>query len=419
LGTVVEVTAQGGASPESWKWQKTRLRVDESFGGVGAEQREVEVWTSLERCGFSFRLGKSYLVDAWAGEGGRLVTSTCSYTGEVRTAGAMLQVLRRRRDGAKTPALTGRIVQRERNFKGDWGTGPARALGGTVVRVRSGEDSFETVADADGVYAFYDLPRGKYDYAAELPQGMVLTGYVGTEEPPRAVGVTESGCQMAELSVTSRGSIAGRLVDEAGRPVPGVWVAVAPAEKQLSPGERLYSERSDAKGEFRLLHIPPGDYVLAVNPTDELHNGFPYRRTPYPGVVRVAAGEQVTGAEIRLKREYEPRRVRVRVTWANGERVRRFVFVEAQGMGREGVTSSASTDEKIEKGELVLAPGESYEVEAKVTCRYATARSVGPGAHLRSGKMKVSPGDGKTELELVIQATGCPVLAGKKLVDEW
>jgi hypothetical protein len=54
-------------------------------------------------------------------------------------------------------------------------------------------------------------------------------------------------------------------------------------------------------------------------------------------------------------------------------------------------------------------------VEAELTCRYASERSVGPGAKLKSNRIRVAPGDDQKELSLTIPSASCPEVAGKKL----
>jgi hypothetical protein len=67
-------------------------------------------------------------------------------------------------------------------------------------------------------------------------------------------------------------------------------------------------------------------------------------------------------------------------------------------------------------GDLKLVPTESYAVEARLTCRYADATSVGPGATLISNTIEVKPEDGQTEIILTIPATACPEIEGKTRV---
>jgi hypothetical protein len=120
--------------------------------------------------------------------------------------------------------------------------------------------------------------------------------------------------------------------------VPDALVYIVPADRKVVPkrGE-LYWE-SQSKGFFKFDHIPPGDYLILVNPDDIQSPNFPYPRTFYPGVryrelatvITVREGEQIEEAHIRLVQQFEPRNVTVRVTWADGRLTRNLVFIQAK-----------------------------------------------------------------------------------------
>jgi hypothetical protein len=176
---------------------------------------------------------------------------------------------------------------------------------------------------------------------------------------------------------------------------------------------------------FKFVHIPAGRYLIVVNPDDSRNLDFPYRRTFYPdtpergsaGVVILREGEQINGVDIRLGQQFAQRQLKVRVTWADGRVIRDFVFVTAKGTANPAATSDArQADLEGSFIELSVLPEEPYEIEAELTCRYADARSEGPGATFKSNKAYLTPGDDQTELLLTIPGTACPEIAGKKLL---
>ena len=65
-------------------------------------------------------------------------------------------------------------------------------------------------------------------------------------------------------------------------------------------------------GFFRFVHIPPGEYLVLVNPDDSQTADFPFRRTFHPGVhdrsaatvITVRAGEQIKDADIWLQQQF-------------------------------------------------------------------------------------------------------------------
>jgi hypothetical protein len=65
--------------------------------------------------------------------------------------------------------------------------------------------------------------------------------------------------------------------------------------------------------------------------------------------------------------------------------------------------------------DLTILPNESYEVEAELICRYSDERSSKSGAKLKSSRIYLGSGDGRTELFLTIPAMACPEVPGKTL----
>jgi len=104
LGTVLAVTDR----PYTGKFEflsnrKVRIQVDESFGGLSPETKEVDVLTGLGGgdCGVPFKAGEQYLVDAYVGNDGLVHAGICSSTRRVDAAGECLRILRQRRAGSK------------------------------------------------------------------------------------------------------------------------------------------------------------------------------------------------------------------------------------------------------------------------------------------------------------------------------
>ena len=93
-----------------------------------------------------------------------------------------------------------------------------------------------------------------------------------------------------------------------------VRVYIIPAALKVLPQEprQLYWESQGKKGFFRFVHIPPGEYLVLVNPEDSQTADFSYRRTFHPGVhdrsaatvINVRAGEQIKDADIWLQQQF-------------------------------------------------------------------------------------------------------------------
>ena len=203
---------------------------------------------------------------------------------------------------------------------------------------------------------------------------------------------------------------------------------IFPADQKVLPKQRqLYWQSQGEEGFFKFVHIPPGQYLILVNPDDSQNPEFPYRRTFYPGVhdrasaaiITLRAGEQIKDADIRLEPGFAPRHLTVRVTWADGRLIGDSVFVVAKGTVNPAAMSYASRpDMKASVFDLSILPNEPYEVEAELTCRYADERSIGPGAKLKSNRVYLGPREDRTELFLTIPAKACPDIPGKTLVTD-
>ena len=293
VGTVLSFKTRGVA----------RIRVDETFSKLPFSSREVDIRSGNGgNCSFPFEVGKTYLVEAQMTSGGELWAYLCGNTREWKDSGAALRVLRFQRDGKKTPALTGRILESRRNFEGLGSYHPPKPLANVTLRVKWGNSVHRAVSDSEGIYAFYDLPSGRHAIAADLPRGLSLPA-----ARDDAFGWDSgSSCQLRNLIASHSGSIRGRVLDPSGKPLPRASIYLAPARSER-PG-RYYPATQDGPGFFIFKELPPGQYVLVVNPEDSRESWFPYPRTFYPGVADRAAagvinlgpGEEFKNADIRV-----------------------------------------------------------------------------------------------------------------------
>jgi hypothetical protein len=428
LGTVLSVTDVPAAGDSPFlSSRRAHIRVDEPFGGLAPDVDEVDIYTGLGGgdCGVDFKPGEAYLIDASAGKDGTLHAGICSFTRRTDAAGALVWVLRQRRDGRHVPSLVGQVAQYNRNFEGKLGTFAPKPLANLLVRAKTGNTEYQTQSGADGLYAFYDLPSGKYTFAPDLPSGTTLSWFIGSDDPPASFELHAGACQMHDIDVFPSGTIQGRILDASGKPLGSAFAYIVPAGESVLPkSAKLYWEYQGKHDFFKFVHIPPGEYLIVVNPDDSRDPKFPYGRTFFPGVhdraaasiITIQGGEQIKDAEMRLEQQFAPRQLRARVTWADGRLIRDFVFVTAKGVSNPDARADMrQPDLKASVVELSVLPNEPYELEAELTCRYADARILsGPGVKLKSNKTYIAPGDNQKELSLTIPATSCPDVPGKE-----
>jgi hypothetical protein len=174
----------------------------------------------------------------------------------------------------------------------------------------------------DGTFIIRELPKGKYWISAEKTgylrrsyRGRTADGYGDPVELKD--DTAKSGI---DIVLPRQGVITGRVVDEAGDPAERVMVQAIPLRK--TSGRTGFSGMTTTNdlGAFRLTKLPPGNYrLLATRGMDrgelivDRAPGKPSTAeapTYFPGTVdaasastiKVNAGEERTGAEIRLQR---------------------------------------------------------------------------------------------------------------------
>lgn len=134
--------------------------------------------------------------------------------------------------------------------------------------------------DDRGVYRAYGLPQAKYKVWVGQAEYMLPSGrpayketyYPSVTDAEKAtlVEVTE-GSESADINITlgrpvTGYTVTGRIVDaETGRPLPNVKYGVVRINEHGSESTSGLSG-SNARGEFRMENVLPGDYSLFVRP---------------------------------------------------------------------------------------------------------------------------------------------------------
>ena len=112
----------------------------------------------------------------------------------------------------------------------------------------------------------------------------------GNPAPP-AAAPAQPDQRIPQQRIPTAGALQGILLDESGRPLPGVRVQLVPPQP-ATPAPAQPPVQSAGDGIFRLLQIKPGAYDLLLTPTN---GGVAYRRAG----IRINAGE-VVSVEIHL-----------------------------------------------------------------------------------------------------------------------
>lgn len=220
--------------------------------------------------------------------------------------------------GAQQPEPKGTGVIRGRVSAADTG----RPLRRAQVRVSSPElpQGRSVSTNPQGVYVVRDLPAGRYEVHVNRG-GFLPIAYGQTQigEPPKPLLVADGQTiDRVDFTLVRAGVIAGRILDEAGEPFAGV--SVWPMQTQFFRGRRRLipmtgSAVTDDSGQYRLIGVPPGDYLLMATTRETWKTGgekkevFGYAPSFYPGSatatdarrVTVGIGQQVSGVEFGMQ----------------------------------------------------------------------------------------------------------------------
>jgi hypothetical protein len=172
-----------------------------------------------------------------------------------------------------------------------------------------------TTTDADGRYAFADLPAGRFTITA------VKTGYVtlqyGQRRPLEAgtpLIVTDGqSVERIDFALPKGSVISVRVSDEFGEPLAGVQVQVQRFQYGPDGQRRLVQAASptsafsgtDDRGEFRAYGLMPGEYVVlgsqrsvlgggALPPGAGNDAGEGFSPTYYPGTISSAEAQPIS-----------------------------------------------------------------------------------------------------------------------------
>ena len=216
-----------------------------------------------------------------------------------------------------SPALTkGKAIIRGRVVSADTGKPLRRAL----VRLSApGGDTRSVSTGTSGRYEIKDLPAGRYTVRVSRNGYLPLT--YGQRRPGEAGRPLEIGdadvMEKIDFSMPRMGVITGRVTDEVGEPVAEAQVWAMQLQYYLGR-RRLVpaggNTRTDDAGQYRLLGLTPGDYVIMAtlrdtwplddDPTQILG----YMQSYYPNTpnaaeaqrVKVAVGQEVGAIDIGL-----------------------------------------------------------------------------------------------------------------------
>ncbi|MGC2806497.1 MAG: hypothetical protein WA211_10220, partial [Candidatus Acidiferrales bacterium] len=299
------------------------FRIDEKFAGPNVSDIDVFSGGDDGDCAYNFKKGEQYIVFTQQETEGRLFAVICSSTRLASDGRAVLPQLRAMRDHEKVASVFGVLRRADPPLLAPTDD-PEDPLPRIKLKLRSRDDRFATSTGPDGVYSFYDVHAGEYQYTADLPARFEFTQKTlkGGLPPFR---IPNGACYEYNVNALPTGKIHGSIVGPDGKPLKLASVELYRADRFEESRPGLWSFQGE-NGKFEFDHIGPGEYLLVFNRMNRLDPNTPFPRTFYPGtpdqgdakIIKMKDGQQLLNANIKLKEGFPTRSIKVQLKWQDG-----------------------------------------------------------------------------------------------------
>jgi hypothetical protein len=244
-----------------------QVRVIESFRGPQRVGEVVSIRTGFGGgdCGYSFKIGVKYLIDASRnGEG--FITGICSLTAPTQDSEVELRSLRRLAIGQPLPDLVGLLM---RGTDTDDGENVTPLPGITVqAKLVAGGSDLTTATDAAGSFTFEKLPTGTYKLFFGLPSNL-SAAYTDTsileEDQVPSVSIESQNADSAachtRIVVKEAGGIGGVVQSNGSTKIDG-WVDADTVTADDKPWNTVRMVATLPDGRFFLPNLKPGRYSV-------------------------------------------------------------------------------------------------------------------------------------------------------------
>jgi hypothetical protein len=318
-----ESAAPQVAAAEATPVIRYHFKIDEKF--AGPDSAEIDVFSGGDDgdCGYHFREGGQYIVFTQQETEGRLFATICSGTRPAADGRALIPQLRAMRNHQQIASVFGVLRRADPPLLAP-AEDPDDPLPHIKLKLRSKYDRFATSTGPNGVYSFYDVHSGEYNFSASLPARMELSlrTLPGVLPPFK---IPNGACYEYNVDALPLGKIRGAVLGPDGKPLKLASVELYRAEKYKDTEPGLWGFQG-SKGDFEFDHVGPGDYILVFNRLNRMDPNSPYPRAFYPGVanqsetsvITLKDGEQLLKANIQVADGYPTRKIRVQLKWKDG-----------------------------------------------------------------------------------------------------
>jgi protocatechuate 3,4-dioxygenase beta subunit len=198
-----------------------------------------------------------------------------------------------------TAVIRGRVVDAQ--------TGRAlRRVKITLTAPELGREGVSTSTDSDGAYELTELPAGRFTLAAQ--RGGYLQLRYGQRRPleqGKPLELVEGQVLVdVDFALQPMGIISGRISDELGDPIAGVWVSAQrfiyrDNRRRLMPDSPIAT--TDEDGEYRIVGLVPGTYLVSARTLEKWtvnergrEETIGYAPTFFPGITDASTATRVT-----------------------------------------------------------------------------------------------------------------------------
>ena len=313
----------GAAAQSVTPITRYHFHIDEKF--AGPDTRDIDVFSGGDDadCGYYFKKGEQYIVFTQQETEGRLFAIVCSQTRPANEGRALLPQLRSMRNHDRVASVFGLLHRADPPLLAPTDD-PDDPLPKIKLKLRSKDDRFATSTGPDGVYSFYDVHAGEYQYTADLPARFEFTQKTlkGGLPPFR---IPSGACFEYNVSALPTGKIRGGVLGPDGKPLQLASVELYRADRYDDSKPGLWAFQGD-NGKFEFDHIGQGEYILVFNRMNRQDPNSPFPRSFYPGVtdqsetkiIRMKDGEQLLNANIKLQDGFPTRKLKVQLKWQDG-----------------------------------------------------------------------------------------------------
>jgi hypothetical protein len=309
------------ATPKEAPIYKYHFHIDEHF--AGPDQPEIDIFSGGDDgdCGYRFQKGQKYVVFTQEEADGHLYATICNGTRTVEEAVALIPQLRAMRDHRRVASVFGVLRRTDPPFLAA-PDDPPTPVPVVSLKLRSQLDRFQANTGKDGVYTFYDVHAGTYNFTADLPEGTELT-QKAQSEPLSAFSIPDGACYEYDVYALPVGEIHGTVLGPDGKPLPIASLELY-REGSYSDSRPGYWGFQGAAGAFEFDHVGPGRYILVYNRPNRRNPNSPFERAFYPGVANIAQakpiivkkdGQVLRKVNFRVTKGYPARTLRVTIKW--------------------------------------------------------------------------------------------------------